>query len=87
LRPGDRSDAVTLASRTMTRPATCAELSRIASGEVRLLGARIDGSIDLTGAHLGDVKGVALGVDDAVIGGSIYLVGQQGGRDLWADGT
>jgi hypothetical protein len=26
-----------------------------ATGEVRLLGARIDGSIDLTGAHLADV--------------------------------
>ena len=58
-----------------------------AGGEVRLLGARIDGSIDLTGAHLADVEGVALGVDDAVIGGSVYLIGRQGGRDLRADGA
>ena len=42
-----------------------------ARGEVRLLGARIDGSINLTGARLADADGVALGLDDAAVGGSV----------------
>ena len=57
-----------------------------AGGEVRLLGARIDGSIDLTGAHLAARDGLALDLADAVIGGSLYLIGRRGGRGLQADG-
>ena len=57
-----------------------------AGGEVRLLGARIDGSIDLTGAHLADANGLALDLADAVVGGSLYLIGRRGGRGLRADG-
>ena len=53
---------------------------------MRLLGARIDGSIDLTGAHLADADGVALDLADAVVGGSVYLIGRRGGRGLRADG-
>src|SRR4051795_1920631 len=37
-----------------------------AGGEVRLLRARIDGSIDLTGARLADDNGLALELADAV---------------------
>jgi hypothetical protein len=48
-----------------------------AGGEVRLLGARIDGSIDLTGARLADDNGLALELADAVVGGSIYLIGRE----------
>src|SRR4051794_40676693 len=57
-----------------------------AGGEVRLLGARIDGSIDLTGAHLADQNGLALDLADAIVGGSLYLIGRRGGRALRADG-
>jgi hypothetical protein len=57
-----------------------------AGGEVRLLGAQINGSIDLTGAHLADDNGLALDLADAVVGGSIYLIGRRGGRGLRADG-
>jgi hypothetical protein len=57
-----------------------------ARGEVRLLGVRIDGSVDLTGAHLTDENGLALEMADAVVGGSLFLIGRRGGRDLRADG-
>ena len=57
-----------------------------AGGEVRLLGVRIEGSIDLSGAHLADENGLALDLADAIVGGSVYLIGQRGGRGLRADG-
>jgi hypothetical protein len=53
-----------------------------ATGEVRLLGARIDGSLDLTGAHLADDHGLAIDLADAVIGGGLYLIGRREGRKL-----
>lgn len=46
-----------------------------ARGQVRLLGAQVDGSLDLTGAHLSDPDGVALDLSDAAIGGNIFLIG------------
>lgn len=45
-----------------------------AKGEVRLLGAHVDGSIDLTGAHLEQPDGLALDIADTVIGGSVHLI-------------
>src|SRR3954447_19787079 len=45
--------------------------------EVRLRGARIEGSIALTGARLADDNGLALELADAVVGGSIYLIGRE----------
>jgi len=51
-----------------------------AHGEVRLLGARIDGSLDLTGAHLTSSAGPALDLGDAVIGGSLFLIADITGR-------
>ena len=46
-----------------------------ARGEVRFIGAHIDGSLDLTGARIRSVTGVALDLADAVIGGSVFLIG------------
>ena len=50
------------------------------AGEVRLLGARIDGSVDFSGAHVSSGVGPALGMGDAVIGGSVFLVADLAGR-------
>jgi len=47
---------------------------------VRLLGARIDGSVDFSGAHVSSSAGPALGMGDAVIGGSVFLVADLAGR-------
>jgi hypothetical protein len=57
-----------------------------ATGEVRLLGARIDGSLDLTGAHLADGNGLAIDLADAAIGGGLYLIGRLDGRKLEIEG-
>lgn len=46
-----------------------------ARGEVRLIGAQIDGSLDLTGAHIRSFTGLALDLADAVIGGGFFLIG------------
>lgn len=51
-----------------------------AYGEVRLRGARIDGSLDLTGAHVDSGDGVALDLSDAAVGGSIFLIADSSGR-------
>jgi hypothetical protein len=51
-----------------------------ARGEVRLLGARIDGSVDLTGAQLESVDGPAIDIEDAVIEGSVFLIEDPAGR-------
>ncbi len=44
-----------------------------ARGEVRLLGARIGGSLELTGVRLLAPEGIALGLADASIGGRVFL--------------
>jgi hypothetical protein len=43
-----------------------------AVGELRLLGAQIDGSLDLTGARIECSDGPAVDLGDAVIGGSVF---------------
>jgi hypothetical protein len=45
-----------------------------ANAEVRLIGARIDGSLDLTGAHLADPRGLALDLAETHVGGSVFLI-------------
>lgn len=45
-----------------------------AYGDMRLLGARIDGTLDLTGARIESRSGQALDLNDAIIGGSFFLV-------------
>jgi hypothetical protein len=42
-------------------------------GELRLLGAQIGGSLDLTAAHLDNACGLALELGDARIGGSLFI--------------
>jgi hypothetical protein len=51
-----------------------------ARGEVRLIGAQIDGSLDLTGAHIRSRTGVALDLTGAVVGGSLFLIGHATAR-------
>jgi hypothetical protein len=51
-----------------------------ARGDVRLLGARIDGSLDFTGAHISSRLGLALDLGDAIIGGSVFLIADTAGR-------
>lgn len=52
-----------------------------AHGEIRFLGVTIDGSLDLTGAHLTDpLDGLALDLGDARIGGSLFLIASRDGR-------
>lgn len=51
-----------------------------ATGEIRLLGAHIEGSLDLTGARITCGKGPALDLGDAVIGGSLFLIPDSEGR-------
>ena len=49
-------------------------------GEIRLIGARINGSLDITGAHLSAVNGPAIELEDAVIEGSMFVIEDPGGR-------
>lgn len=52
-----------------------------ARGEVRLVGARIEGSLDLTGAHIqAAATGLALDLGDATIEGGVYLISHGTGR-------
>jgi hypothetical protein len=52
-----------------------------ACGEIRLIGARIDGSLDLTGASLESAgTGLALDLAEAVIEGSIFVIDGSSGR-------
>jgi hypothetical protein len=52
-----------------------------ATGEVRLIGARIDGSLDLTGASFASpLTGLALDLGEAVIEGSVFLIDASGRR-------
>jgi hypothetical protein len=50
------------------------------SGEVRLAGASIAGSLDLSGAHLRSPDGPALSIEGASIGGSVLITGRPAGR-------
>jgi len=47
---------------------------------VRLLGARIGGSLDLVGVHIESPAGLALDLVDAVIDGGVFLTSNAGGR-------
>jgi hypothetical protein len=51
-----------------------------AVGQIRLLGARIDGSLDLTGARIKSAAGPALDLGDAIIAGSLFLIADRAGR-------
>jgi hypothetical protein len=51
-----------------------------ARGEIRLLAARIDGSLDQTGARIECSAGPALDLGDVVIGGSLFLIADPAGR-------
>jgi len=55
-------------------------------GEVRLIGAQIDGSLDFTGAHIRARTGVALDLTGAAVGGSLFLIGHAAGRRLVMEG-
>jgi hypothetical protein len=57
-----------------------------ARGEVRLIGARIDGSLDLDGAHLQAADGPAIDLEDSTIGGSLFLTEDPDGRKPVIDG-
>jgi hypothetical protein len=57
-----------------------------ARGEVRLIGARIDGSLDLTGAHFQAADGPAIGLDDVTIGANLFLTEDPDGRKPVIDG-
>jgi hypothetical protein len=58
-----------------------------AGGEVRLIGARIGGSLDLTGARLESPStGLALDLGEAVIEGSLFLIDDQSGRHPFVRG-
>ena len=52
----------------------------IARGEVRFIGARIDGSVDLTGAQIESPDGPALDLADTTIKGSVFLIEDPDGR-------
>ena len=49
-------------------------------GEIRLLGARIAGSIDITGARLTSVNGPSIDLEDAVLDGSMFVIEDPMGR-------
>jgi hypothetical protein len=51
-----------------------------ARGEMRLLGARIEGALDLGGAQFESTDGEAIDIVDAVIDGSMFLVEDPAGR-------
>jgi hypothetical protein len=57
-----------------------------AEGQIRMIGARIEGSVDLTGAHLrSPYKGVCLDLADAQIDGTLFMV-EDGDRGPAFDG-
>lgn len=58
-----------------------------ARGEVRLIGARISGSLDLTGARIDSpVTGLALDLGDSVIDGSVFMIDDTSGRQPFMNG-
>jgi hypothetical protein len=50
-----------------------------ARGEIRLIGARINGSFDVTGAHVVASEG-AINLEDAILEGSMFLIDSPAGR-------
>ncbi len=51
-----------------------------AAGEVRLTGARLGGSLDLTSAHIESPEETALDTEDATIEGSVFLTEDRAGH-------
>jgi len=52
-----------------------------ARGEVRLIGARIGGSLDLTGATIeSPLTGLAIDLGEAIVDGSVFLIDDPAGR-------
>jgi hypothetical protein len=51
-----------------------------ARGQVRLIGAHLDGSLDLVGAHVECPSGTAIDLAEAVIAGSAFLISDPAGR-------
>jgi hypothetical protein len=49
-------------------------------GEIRLIGARVDGSLDLSGAMIESSEGPAIDLEDATVMGSVFLVADAAGR-------
>jgi hypothetical protein len=49
-------------------------------GEVRLLGIRLSGSLDLSSARMESVDGPALGIGDAIVDGSVFLTDDAAGN-------
>ncbi len=49
-------------------------------GEIRLIGARIDGSLDLNGAQIESSDGPAIDLADATIASSVFLIEDLAGR-------
>ena len=54
-----------------------------AYGEIRLVGARIDGAVELTGAHFIARQGLALDLEGAVIAGSLMMGEDPSGAPRW----
>lgn len=52
----------------------------VAEGMVRLLGARVGGSVDLKGAQVGRPGALSLDLENAEIGGNLFLIGDSTGR-------
>lgn len=50
------------------------------NGEVRLIGARIGGSFDLTGAHIRSSDSLSLDLANVLIEGNVYLIEDPSGR-------
>ena len=51
-------------------------------GEIRLIGARISGTLDLSGAHIVAPGGPALNLEDATLEGSMFLIESSAERRL-----
>ena len=49
-------------------------------GEIRLMGARMGGSLDLTGARIESTEGPAIDIADATVEGSVFLIDDSAGR-------
>lgn len=48
-----------------------------AIGEVRMIGAQLDGSLDFTGVRVRTHRGIAMDLSDIVIGGSLFIVADE----------